>query len=286
MGLTVKGIAKLGPGKHADGGGLYLVKKGGSASWIFRYQVGAKETSMGLGPLRDFSLDEARELARDQRRLLHKGTDPLTAKKDSLTAHAKAAAQRISFDEAARKCFDIRSKEWTSKSSKEQFLTSLQLHAYPIIGKKLVADIDVADVVKVLEPIWMTKTVTAQRVRGRIEYILDWAKSLGYRTGENPAVWAGHLELSFPNRSKVAPVEHFAALPFRNVPTFMAELRARQGVGPRAMEFLILCASRTYEVIDAKWSEIDFETLNWTIPKNRMKKTESRTRRSLDDKGH
>jgi integrase len=160
---------------------------------------------------------------------------------------------------------------WKSSKHAAQWSSTLETYAYPIIGKLPVASIDKALVLKVLQPIWSTKTETASRVRGRIEKILDWARSLDLRTGENPAAWRGHLEFSFPKKSQVAPVEHHAALPYVELPTFMTKLRARDGISARALEFTILTVARTGDTIGATHSEIDTKEKLWTVPAARVK---------------
>jgi len=279
--LTAKRIERLRrkPGRYLDGGdlgrGLYLQITEGGASWLLRYErtVGEKriERWMGLGSLRDFSLKESRERARQQRQLLADGIDPLEQKKAARAEQAVAAAKTVTFAESTQRYFDSHEKQWRNAKHRAQFLSTLKTYAYPVIGALPVAEIDVGLVLKVLEPIWPTKTETASRVRGRIESVLDWATVRQYRKGDNPARWKGHLSEVLPARGKVAEVEHHAALPYQQMPQFMTQLAKREGVAAQALAFLILTAARTGEVIGAQWSEIDLAAKLWTVPAGRMK---------------
>ncbi len=273
MALTVKGIRKLTEaGRYGDGGGLYLqVTESGGRSWIFRYQVRGRERAMGLGPLRDFDRDQARDRARKARQQLRDGIDPVDAQKAERDARALAAARNLTFKDAAQQYFDGHERKWSNATHRKQFMASLSVYAFPILGKMPVAMIDTALVLRVLQPIWKDKAVTANRVRNRIESVLGWATASGFRTGDNPARWRGHLKEVLPPHGKIAKVEHHKALPYRDMPAFMAALTGRKGVDAKALEFLILTAARTGEVINAKWSEIDFEAKLWTVPAERIK---------------
>jgi hypothetical protein len=246
MALTVKKIERLGEGRHHDGRGLYLtVAPSGAASWAYRFKINGKERWMGLGGLHDINLDEARERAWNARQLLKKDKiDPLDVKK----AERFATAKQITFEEAARDYFKGHEQKWSNKIHSEQFLSSLQTYAFDQIGKLPVAKIDTTVVLEVLKPIWYAKTVTAGRVRNRIESVLDRCTASGYRTGPNPAAWSGHLEAILPAKSEIAKVEHHRALPFEDIPNFMEALASRKGFDARAMEFLVLCAGRTSEI--------------------------------------
>lgn len=226
---------------------------------------------MGLGALALVSLAEARDLAIEHRRTLLKGNDPLI-EKDNAKRNAKvAAAKRISFDECARAYIESQRAGWRNPKHVAQWGSSLETYASPIFGKLPLQEIDTTLVLSAITPIWTTKPETASRVRGRIEIVLNWATARGYRTGDNPARWRGHLDMLLPRPTRVRKVEHHAALPFDQMPTFMAALQCERGNGARALEFLILTAARTGEVLGAKWEEINLDEGIWTIPAERMK---------------
>ena len=283
--LTVKRVKRIkDKGRYPDGNCLYLqVSETGVRSWIFRYQRGGKETSIGLGALHTVSLDEARELAKRSRQQLKDGIDPLAAK-NATRATAKAAKDKtLTFSQATQQYFDLHQKKWSNAKHAAQFIGSLKAYADPVIGAMPVADIGTPDVLRVLEqkvaaergypagPFWNVRTETASRVRGKIENVLDWAAVRGYRRGDNPARWTGNLKHALPARSEVAQVEHHKALPYAELPAFMAELRKREALAARALELLIMTAARTGEVIGATWDEIDLDNGAWTIPAGRMK---------------
>jgi integrase len=258
------------PGMYADGGGLYLqVRSAHAKSWIFRYESKGQQRYLGLGSLDTISLAEARELALEARKQRLRGTDPLEAKRAQRAATEAEAAKAMTFAEAADKYIASHSAGWRSAIHTAQWTQSLADHVLPIIGTLPVQAIDTALVLKVLEPIWNTKAETASRVRGRIEAVLDWAKARGYRNGENPAKWRGHLAQLLPARSKVQRVEHMPAMPYAEIGAFMARLRTRDDVASAALEFTILTAGRSGEVIGAKWDEVDGRV--WTVPAERMK---------------
>lgn len=277
MALTTRQVAKLTErGRYGDGKGLYLqITPTGARSWLFRYECGGRERAMGLGPADDFTLDEARERARRARQLLKDGIDPLDARKDErakqISDKALAAATNVTFMECVEHYYKFHSGKWNNAKHSAQFLSTMKMYAYPTLGKLPVAAIDKALVLKAIDPIWSTKTETASRVRGRIAAVLDFAKTRGYRTGDNPATWDGNLVHALPARNTIAKVRHHAALPFPDVPNFMTELATREGIAARALEFTILNASRTGEVIASRWSEIDLDAKLWTIPAGRMK---------------
>lgn len=279
MALTEKRIAKLKePGRYLDQHGLYLqVMSPDNRSWLLRYdRNGRGERWMGLGPLHTISLEEARERARKARQLLLDGVDPLDARKAQRALEraqrALEAAKAVTFEECAEQYFKFHSPKWKNAKHCAQFLSTLKMYVYPVLGKLPVAAIDKALVLLAIEPIWYTKTETASRVRGRIESVLDFAHTRGYRTnGENPAAWEGNLVHALPARGEIAKVEHHAAMPYADVPAFIAELRKREGVAALALEFAILTAARTGEVIGACWSEIDLGQKTWTVPAGRMK---------------
>jgi integrase len=266
--LKVARVSK--PGRYGDGGGLLLqVSKWGTKAWLFRFERDGRERQMGLGPVADVSLAEARQSASNARKQLRDGIDPITARKEA-RGRARAESQRaLTFKQCAEKYIAAHEASWRNAKHRAQWKSTLDRFAYPIVGSLPVAAVDTALVVKVIEPIWAGRTETATRLRGRIEVILDWARVAGYREGENPARWRGHLDKLLPARGKVRSVQHHAALPYSELPAFMAELRERDGISARALEWTILTAVRTGEALGARWSEIDHDT--WTVPRNRMK---------------
>lgn len=260
-------------GYYCDGGGLYLqVSKSGSKSWIMRYTMAGKSVEMGLGSYQTFTLAEARKRAIAQRKLLADGINPLEAKRSDLLARRMAEASIITFDQAATAYIDSNSPAWRNAKHGDQWRNTIATYANPIIGKLPVSRIDTSHILRILTPIWLEKTETATRLRGRIEKILDWAKAQGYRSGDNPAAWRGHLDAGLlPSPSKVADTGHHAALPWSEIGAFMVDLKSMQGAGARALEIIILTATRTSEVLNAQWSEFDLDAKVWTIPKERMK---------------
>ena len=261
------------PGYYNDGGGLYLKIAGPNArSWVFRYRVSVVQLrEMGLGSTATISLPEARERARACRQQRLDGIDPIEARRATRAATAVTAAKVMTFRQCAEAYIAAHEAGWSNAKHAGQWPKTLTAYVYPVFGSLPVQSVDVALVMKALEPIWATKPETASRVRGRIESVIDWATTRGYRTGENPARWRGHLENLLPKKSKVARVEHHAALPYKDLPAFMANLRQFEGIPARALEFAILVAARTGEVIGAKWSEIDLAGRVWVIPPERMK---------------
>jgi len=260
------------PGRYADGGGLYLqVGPTGGKSWLVRYMRHGKAHQMGLGALAALTLAEARNKAADVRRLLVNGVDPLEARRVEMASERAKTAHGMTFSQCAAAYITAHREGWRNPKHRQQWENTLATYAEPVFGALPVAAIDLPLVMKVLEPIWKEKPETASRLRGRIETILDWATVRGFRQGENPARWRGHLDKLLPARSKVAIVEHHAALPYAEIARFMAELRQRNAVAARALEFLILTASRTSETLEAVWPEIDLKNKVWTIPAERMK---------------
>ena len=256
--LSAVAVPKLKPGMHADGGGLYLqVTKGGARTWIFRFMLHRRAREMGLGPLHIVSLAQAREKARECRKLRHEGVDPIEARKVRRAEERLAAATAITFEASAEAYIAAHRAAWKNPKHAAQWPSTLKTYVYPVFGALPVQSVDVGLVMKALEPIWQDKPETASRVRGRIESVLDWATARGYRQEENPARWKGHLENLLPARNKVRRVEHHAALSYPEIADFMAELRQQEGVAACALEFAILTAARTGEVIGAKWDEID-----------------------------
>jgi integrase len=269
MRLSAKQVEKLRtPGRHPDGDGLYLqITPTGVKSWVLRYERNGRERMLGLGTLRDFSLKEARERARRARQQLADGIDPIDARR------AERAVPTITFREAAQAYNSLHEAKWRNPRHRAQFLKSLSRYAFPILGNLLVAAVDTPVVLRVVQPIWNSRTETASRVRGRIEAVLDWATVSGHRKGDNPARWKGHLDQVLPAPSAVTKVQHHPALPWSEISSFMVELRGREGVAARALEFAILTAMRTSEVLGARWSEMDLPAKVWTVPAERMKAT-------------
>ena len=274
MNLTAKRIAKLRqrPGRYHDGHGLILqVSNANNASWVLRYQRDGRERWLGLGPLHTVGLKEARERARAARLRLLDGVDPVDQKRADKAARAIAAAKTMTFAEAAKAWHAQHEAGWRNAKHVRQALKTLADHAFPKIGNLSVAAIDTGQVLRCIEPIWAKKTSTASRVRGRIESVLDWATVRGYRSGENPARWKGHLAEVLPAHGKIAKPKHHAALPYAKIGDFLMHLRSHGGIAARALEFLILTTARTGEVIGAQWSEFDLDAGVWTVPAGRMK---------------
>ena len=259
------------PGMYGDGGGLWLQVTGaGAKSWIFRFTLRGRPREMGLGPLHTISLAEARLRVAECRRLCHDGVDPIEARRARRARAALEAAKGMTFKDCAERLIASHEAAWKNEKHRAQWRSTLATYVHPTCGELSVAAVDTGLVLKVLEPIWTTKPETAGRVRGRIEAVLDWAKARGYREGENPARWRGHLDKLLPKRPKLQR-GHLAAMPFRDVPAFVAELRQRDGVVALALELTILTASRSGEVLGSRWNEIDREAAVWTIPAERMK---------------
>jgi integrase len=258
-------------GFYHDGGGLYLqIAKNGSRSWIFRYGAGGKRY-YGIGPLHTITLAEAREAAREARKLLLDGFDPIAERKARKADARIQAAKAITFAEAAEQYIDVHHPSWKNPKNQNQWRNTLATYAYPVIGKLPVAAVDTGLVLRVLQPIWRDKAETASRVRMRVERVLSWATVHGYRSGDNPARLRGHLDHVLPAHAKIAPVQHHAALHYSEIPAFVKELHERDGFAAEALEFLILTAGRTGEVIGAKWPEFDLKARVWTVPATRMK---------------
>jgi integrase len=267
-------------GFYCDGGGLYLQvtqrkdrQDGVSRSWIFRYRRARRLRDMGLGPFPLVTLAAARDRASACRLQLLDGVDPLDARRAARADAALAASKAtvLTFKQCAEAYIEAQRSGWKSEKHAEQWTATLAKYAYPVIGALPVSAIDTALIMKVLQPIWTTRTETASRVRQRIERVLDSAKVQELRGGENPARWVGHLDHLLPKRSAVAPAGNHAALPYRDLPTFMARLRQRDGFSARALEFTILTAARTGETIGATWGEIDIRENTWTVPAARLK---------------
>jgi integrase len=259
-------------GMYADGGGLYLrVTHSGTKNWVFRFMLNGRPRWMGVGPLHTIGLAEARNRAASFRLQRHDGIDPIKKRRAEKLNARFDAAKAVTFNECAARYIASHRAGWRNPKHAAQWQATLATYAEPVIGGLSVQAVDTALVLKVLEPIWTVKPETAGRVRGRIESILDWAKVRGYRAGENPARWRGHLDKLLPARSKVRRIEHHAALPYAELPGFLVSLREQEGIAARALEFAILTAARTGAVIGARWGEIDLLDKTWTLPATRMK---------------
>jgi integrase len=266
----VKNASK--PGLYGDGGGLYLnVGPTGGKSWLFRFMLNGKARAMGIGPLHTIGLAEAREKATAARRLRLDGTDPLDAKHAEKTRRITEAGAAVTFKKAAEGYVRAHRAAWRNAKHAWQWTATLESHVYPVIGDVSVAVVDTGHVTRILEPIWVSKAETAARVRGRIEAVLDYAKVHGWRSGENPARWKGHLQNVLPARNKVSNVEHHAALPWTEIGAFMHDLDGQAGMAALALRFVIVTAARTGEAIGATWAEIDMQAATWTVPAMRMK---------------
>ena len=259
-------------GYYSDGGGLFLqVSVSGSKSWVFRFRDGGRLREMGLGPTHTVSLAEARQKALDCRKARLDGKDPIQDRKTARSAARLEAAKAMTFKDCAERYIAAHKAGWRNLKHAAQWPATLGTYVYPVFGPLPAQAVDVGLVMKALEAIWTEKPETASRVRGRIESVLDYATARGWRTGENPARWRGHLENLLPKKAKVRRVEHHAALPYPEIAAFVSALRQQEGVSARALEFAILTAARTGEVIGARWEEINLAENLWTIPAHRMK---------------
>lgn len=268
------------PAYHAVGGvtGLLLQCRPpvsgndvGARSWILRTIVGSKRRDIGLGGYPDVTLEIAREDARKAKGLIKQGIDPVAEKRAVKSALIASQAKAVTFRNVAAAYISKKSKEFKTSKQTQKLTSHLETYAYPHIGHMVVGDIERAHIVGLLKPIWETKTETATRVRAHVERILDMAGAEGLRTGDNPARWAGNLELSLAKPNKISKVQHYKALSLDDMPTFMAKLSTLEYMGARALHFAILTAARSGEIRGATWDEIDFTTNVWTIPAERMK---------------
>jgi len=272
--LSVKFTEKtcLKPGLYGDGGGLYLqVSDFNTKAWVFRYMMAGRARKMGLGDFDLVSLKDARKKRDAAYSLVVDGIDPIDDRAARKAAQVAESAKALTFKQCAEGYIAAHKAGWKSAKHAGQWEATLATYAYPIIGALPVQMIETAHVMKIVQPIWETKTETASRVRGRIEKVLDRAKALKLRTGENPAAWRGHLDHLLPAKSQVSPVENHPALPYGELPEFMAKLRAKEGISARALEFTILTVARTGDTIGATWQEIDGEEALWTVPAARLK---------------
>lgn len=285
--LTPLQVKNAKPGRHADGEGLHLlVKRSGARSWVYRFMLNGKARDVGLSRCpeavallqktgrNDLTLAQARDVASIYRMKVKLGIDPLTERENAEKAAASARqaekAAAVTFKAMAEQFLSMNEANWRNAKHRQQWRNTLNTYAYPIIGKMRVGDIETPHVLQILEPIWLSKSETAGRIRGRIEAILDAAKVREYRSGENPARWRGHLANLLPARPKLSRGHH-KALPYDEVPALLSSLRSHRAVSALALEFTVLTAARTGEVLGASWEEIDFKKRAWTIPAHRMK---------------
>ena len=263
-------LPRLPVGLHAAGGatGLYLrVAPSGARNWILRVTIGNRRRDMGLGGWPDVPLGEARDRARQARRKIDDGIDPIESRKAAKTV----LRETPSFAECAKRTIEAKRPEWKSAKHAEQWKNTLDTYAKPVIGNMPVDQVELRHIVEILGPIWVDKTETATRLRARLEAVLAWAGASGFRKGENPARWRGNLDAVLAKPGKVSKVEHHKALPLIALPPFIVALRQREGTSARALEFLILTAARSGEVRGATWEEVDLKDDVWTIPAQRMK---------------
>lgn len=264
------------PGLHADGDGLYLqVTEAGGKSWTFRFQLNGRRRDMGLGPaagsLSAVSLAAARQFAAQAKTLVRDGIDPIEHRAARRAETTLVTAKAMTFQQAAEAYVESMRSGWRNAKHASQWSVTLETYVYPEIAHLAVGAVDGGLVLKVLSPIWSTKTETASRVRGRIEAVLDYAAARGAREGDNPARWKGVLSKMLPAPGKVRRVVHHASMPYAEVPDFWPKLQMQDGMGARALEFTILTACRTGEVLGARWPEVDLEGRVWAIPPERMK---------------
>jgi integrase len=261
---AVKVRSATAPGRYADGGGLYLVvDPSGAKRWVLRTVVRGKRCDLGLGGLSWVSLAEAREQATQLRKIARAGGDPL--------AERRRSQAMPTFEELAKQLHESKKPEWRNEKHAAQWLSTLTAYAFPKIGQYRVDDIDTDVVLSVLRPIWTKKPETASRVRQRLEAVLDYATAIGKRQSSNPARWRGHLDHLLPRPSKIKAIKHHAALDWRQLPAFMAELQMRDGVAAKALALTILTAARSGEVRGMCWAEVDVEDAVWTVPSTRIK---------------
>jgi integrase len=271
--LTVKEVTALRkPGKHRVSRNLYLqLTETGARSWLFRYERHGAAHWHGLGSYDLVPLAEAREKALACRKLVLAGIDPIAHERAQRQQALLAAVSTMTFRECAAAYLASHEASWRSDIHRQQWIRSLEKYVYPLIGDLPVQAVDVGLVLKVLEPIWHRKTETGSRVRGRIEAVLDWAKARGYRQGDNPARWRGHLDQLLPKPTKLRKVQHMAAMPYAEMPSFMPRLRAQSGIPARALEFTIYTVARPAEALEARWHEVDLDAQVWVVPGKRMK---------------
>jgi integrase len=260
-----------------DGRGLFLQlmrsvsRKSINRSWLFKYELRGVRREMGLGSLQDFTLAEARQRHRVLRQQVSDGIDPLAERRQRNAERAAESARAVTFRYCFEQCVASHEGGWRNAEHRRQWRTSIEQDVLPVIGDLAIDDIGTPHIIRALEPIWKLKPETASRTRGRIERVLAWATVRGFRSGDNPARWRGHLQEMFPAVGKVAKVNHHEAMPYVELPGFMAKLRETDHIAARALEFTILCAARTGETLGATRDEISLSDATWTIPAHRMK---------------
>ena len=262
------------PGLHfvggVDGLGLQVLPTGGR-TWVLRMMIGGKRRSMGLGGFPDVPLTQARDAARQARAKVKLGIDPIDEAHSNASQLKAQQATAFTFEQCANAFKKAKEPEWKSVVHGKQWISTMETHVFPLMGSLLVRDIELAHVMAVLQPIWTSMTETASRVRGRIEVVLDWATTSGYRSGENPARWRGHLSNLLAAPKKIKNEQHYAAVPVWEMGAFMDDLKSHEGMGARALEFAALTAARSGEVRSVVWSEINLKAKIWTAPKEKMK---------------
>lgn len=270
--LTSKAVQKLAKegqkGSTGDGQGLYLqITAGGSVSWIYRFKLNGKQRYMGLGAYPDVALSEAREIAADHRKLVKQGTDPLAAREQK----NEKKAEPVTFTNCAARYIQSHRRSWRNAKHARQWVSTLKTYVRPVIGNQSIEDVTTQDILKILTPIWSVKNETAKRVQGRIENILDYAAAHEYRDPVNPARWRGHLDKLLAKPSRIQKVNHHPAMPYDQVAAFISSIQLYGSMSSKALQFLILTATRTSEVLNAEWHEIDIGKATWQIPAERMK---------------
>lgn len=275
--VEVKRLEHPGKGRNVaftvggvDGLQLQITPTGGR-SWLLRCKVGNHRRQIGLGGYPDVSLAQARDRAREARNMIWQGIDPVEHRKANRAALIASQKRGLTFSDAMEKFLIGKLSEFDNEKHRKQWRATLDKYAVPAIGNLLVAEIEVSDIQRTLEPIWTTKTETASRLRGRIENVLAWATVSGHRKGDNPARWRGNLDAILPKPSKIQKVTHHPALSLDDAASWFVDVKAREGFATRALEFMALVAARSGEVRGAKWSEVDLDNALWTVPADRMK---------------
>jgi len=250
----------------SDGQGLRLeVDRSLNRKWIFRFTLRGKRRDMGLGRFPDVTLRQARVLRDEARQLVAQGVDPIESRR------LRRLEQQVTFAFAVERFIESKQSEWKNNKHRQQWRNTLQTYAIPKLGKIPVKDISVQDILSVVEPIWMNKTETAKRVRGRIEKVLGWSIALGHRVDHNPAVWAGLLENLLPSPARISPIEHHAAMPIDQMKGLYDWLKDETAISAKALQFLILTVGRTGQVVGARWDEVSVTECIWSVPAERMK---------------
>jgi integrase len=274
--LRAADLDRLPDGFHGDGNCLYArIGPGHARSWVYRYRAGARLVDVGLGSMRSLTLADARARAARITAQRLDGIDPREARQSAKAARRAsvktAKKEAVTFGEIFERYLADHRAAWSSDKHAANWRAQLTKHALPRLERMPVSKIDVDVVVRILRPIWTTIPETAGRIRLRLEKVLDYAKVHGHRSGDNPARLAGNLALILPSHARIARVEHFAAMPWREIPIFYAHLAAMEPVTAKALQLIILTAIRTSDALNAPWSEIDFEQAVWAIPAARMK---------------